>query len=222
LSGLCIGRIYFEQNKSSRAAAESSHSYELLGRSTFANRVCAAAAANRARNQAKEFSKIMANTTPKDVFVRLLSDLRNGSEKHQKVFEELGEAAQNPQIKEALDARQFISTQVISRLDECFRLIGEKPVKGAGRLQDVFMEDTRKELNEIHSPMARRIFVLAKAARLMHLRIGEYVALIAAADTTGHPAVGVLLESCLADNLAFAERTRRLIREHLQEKAAAA
>jgi ferritin-like metal-binding protein YciE len=55
--------------------------------------------------------------------------------------------------------------------------------------------------------------------------MGEYVALIAAADLTGNHAVGMLLESCLADKLAFAERIRRLIRriaeEKVREKAAA-
>ena len=53
--------------------------------------------------------------------------------------------------------------------------------------------------------------VLEKLDRCFKL-IGEYVALIAAADLTGHDAVGVLLETCLADKLAFVERTRRLIR----------
>ena len=164
----------------------------------------------------------MQMKTPKEVFVVLLSDLRQGAERSQKIYEELGQAAQDPQIKEALDAREFISTQILSRLDECFRLIGEKPMKGSSRLHDVFVEDFRKELNEIQSPLARRIFILAKASRLMHLRIGEYVALIAAADVTKHPAVGVLLESCLADKLAFAERTKRLIREQLKEELVAA
>jgi len=45
--------------------------------------------------------------------------------------------------------------------------------------------------------------------------------LIAASDLTGHYAVGVLLESCLADNLAFVERTRRLIRNVIETKVAA-
>ena len=160
----------------------------------------------------------MQMKTPKDVFVALLSDLRQGAERSQKIYEELGEAAQDRSIKEALDAREFISTQILSRLDECFRLIGEKPMKGNGRLHEVFLEDFRRELNEIQPPLARRIFILAKASRLMHLRIGEYAALIAAADLTKHPAVGVLLESCLADKLAFAERTKRLIREQLREE----
>jgi hypothetical protein len=52
--------------------------------------------------------------------------------------------------------------------------------------------------------------------------MGEYVALIAAADLTGHYGVGVLLETCLADKLAFIERTRRLIRERIAQRVAAA
>src|SRR6516164_118185 len=156
--------------------------------------------------------------TPKDLFVAMLSDLRHGAERSHQIYEELGKAAQEPQIKEALDAREFISSQILSKLDECFRLIGEKPMPRNQPLYDAFVEDFRRELKEIQSPLVRKIFVLSKASRLMHLRVGEYVALIAAADMLGHPAVGVLLESCLADKMAFAERTERLIREHVREK----
>ena len=129
-----------------------------------------------------------------------------------KIYDELGQIAQDPQVKEALDARAFVAQGVLARLDQCFKILGEEPVKLSGHLQEVFLEDFRKELNEIQSPIARRLFVLAKLVHLTHLRIGEYVALVAAADVAGHYGVGVLLESCLADKLAFVERTRRLIR----------
>ena len=62
--------------------------------------------------------------------------------------------------------------------------------------------------------------MLAKASHLAHLQVASYIALIAAADTLAHPGVGVLLESCLADKLAFMERTKRLIREHIAERVA--
>lgn len=52
--------------------------------------------------------------------------------------------------------------------------------------------------------------------------MSEYVALIATADVTGHYAVGVLLESCLAETAVFAERTRRLIRTIIETRAALA
>jgi ferritin-like metal-binding protein YciE len=160
----------------------------------------------------------MPVTTPKELCLYMLSELRHGAERSQKIYAEFGNAAQNPEIKEALDARELVSSQILSRLDECFKLIGEKPVKINQRLHDVFIEDFRREVNEIQGPVARKLFVLAKASHLAHLQVASYITLIAAADSLGHPGVGVLLESCLADKLAFMERTRRLIRERITEK----
>jgi ferritin-like metal-binding protein YciE len=155
---------------------------------------------------------------PKEVFVMILSDVRQNTERATKIYEEIGQHAEDEDVKEVLQSRALISKQVLARLDECFRLIGEKPVKLSGRLHDVFLEDFRRELAEIQSPAAKRLFVLAKLSHLVHLRVGEYAALTAAADLTGNYGVGVLLESCLADKLAFLERTRRLIRRIAEER----
>jgi ferritin-like metal-binding protein YciE len=146
--------------------------------------------------------------------------VRQNTERAAKIYKEVGQMAQDPQIKEALEARAFISERTLEKLDQCFKLIGEQPVKLSGRLQEAFVEDFRKELNEIQAPVARHLFILAKVSHLTHLRIGEYVALVAAADLAGHHGVGALLESCLADKMAFAERNRRLIRHVLEAKVA--
>jgi ferritin-like metal-binding protein YciE len=156
---------------------------------------------------------------PKELFVLMLSDLRQGAERSTKIFQELSQIAQDPDVKEALEARVYVSGQILNTLDECFKLIGQKPQKTSGRFQEVFVEDFRRELAEIQSQEARRLFILVKANHLVHFRIAEYVALIAAADLTGHYGVGVLLESCLADKLAFVERTRRLIRKQVEARA---
>jgi len=159
---------------------------------------------------------------PKELFVMLLSNVKEGNEHTTKIMQEIIPMVKDNDIKEALEARVFISNKINDTLDQCFKVIGEKPVKLPGRLAEVFMEDFRKELNEIQSPEARHLFILAKISHLIHLRIGEYVALIAAADVTGHFAAGVLLESCLADKLAFVERTRHLIRERVKSRVATA
>jgi len=162
----------------------------------------------------------MSVKNPHELFVMLLSDVRQGTERTTKIFQEISQVAQNPDVKEALEARAFVSQRTLEKLDQCFKLIGEQPVKLSGRLHDVFAEDFRKELAEIESPVARHLYILAKANQLIHLRIGEYVALIAAADMTGHYGVGVLLETCLAEKLAFVERTRRLIKNLIDHKVA--
>ena len=157
---------------------------------------------------------------PKEVFLMLLSHVRQGTEKSAKFYDEIGDIAKDPQIKEAIEARAFVSKSVLAKLDECFRILGEKPTQLSGELREMLIEEFRKEFNEIQSPVARRLYVLAKLIRLTHMRIGEYVALTAAADLAGHHGVAVLLETCLADKLAFVERNRRLIRRIAEERVA--
>jgi len=162
----------------------------------------------------------MSVKNPHELFVMLLSNVRQGTERTTKIFQEISQVVQNPDVKEALEARAFVSQRTLEKLDQCFKLIGEQPVKLNGRLMEVFAEDFRKELAEFESPVAKHLYILAKANHLIHLRIGEYVALIAAADMTGHYGVGVLLETCLAEKLAFVERTRRLIKNLIEHKVA--
>jgi ferritin-like metal-binding protein YciE len=156
----------------------------------------------------------------KELFVRLLSDLRQSTERSTKVYQELGQLAANPDIKEALEARATITQQDLANLDQCFTLIGEKPVTGNSQLQETLVENFRKELGEIQNPAAKRLYVLIKAMHLTNLRVAEYMALVAASDLTGHYGVGVLLESCLADKLAFVERNRDIIRHQFESRVA--
>jgi ferritin-like metal-binding protein YciE len=163
---------------------------------------------------------MMPIKSPKELFLLMLSDLRQGTERTTRIFEEISQVAQDPNIKEALEARVFVSRKVLDTLDHCFKLMGEQPVKLSGHLYEVFAEDFRRELAEIQNPTVRHLFILAKVSHLIHLRIAEYKALIAAADLSGHYGVGVLLESCLADKLAFVERTQRFIRNIAETKVA--
>ena len=158
---------------------------------------------------------------PKEVFLFLLSEARQGTERSTKVYQELSQAVQDPDIKEALESRAWISEKDLSAIDRCFELIGEKPVRLSGRVQEVFAEEFRKELAEIQNPTAKAFFLLTRANQLTHLRIAEFVALVAAADVTGHYSVGVLLESCLAQQVAFVKRTRRIIGNVVAAKLAA-
>ncbi len=162
----------------------------------------------------------MTISNPKELFVKMLSDVRQRTEHMTKIYQELSGIVQEPSIREALESRLFLQDKMLSSLDRCFKLIGEKPVPITGRLQDVFIEDFKRELAEIQAPAVKALFVLTKVTQLMHLRVAEYLALIAMADVSGHFGVGVLLESCLADKMAFLERTRRLIRHSIESKHA--
>src|SRR6266404_1729524 len=160
----------------------------------------------------------MTLKNPRNLYVMLLSDAREGIERSAIVFHEMLKVVQLADVKEALEARVFIIEKDLKLLDQCFELMGEKPVKLYGRFNDIFLEDFRRELAEIQSPVPQHLFILAKASQLMHLRMAEYVALIAAAGMTGHYGIGLLLESCMADKLAFVQRTASLIQNIVETK----
>jgi ferritin-like metal-binding protein YciE len=65
----------------------------------------------------------MSIQSPKKLFVQLLSGLRQGTEKGTKMYQEICKVAEDPDVKEALEARAFVSEKVLATLDQCFRLI---------------------------------------------------------------------------------------------------
>jgi ferritin-like metal-binding protein YciE len=164
---------------------------------------------------------IMPIKNAKELFALILSHARYGTERSVSVYKDLAELAQSPEVQQALAARAFVSQQNVERIDEAFKLIGEKPANVSDRLLDVFLDDFRKELAEMQSVEARRLFVMAKASQLSHMRAAEYASLVAAADVSGAYGVGVLLESCLADHLAFLKRTKRVVQAVIEAKVAA-
>jgi ferritin-like metal-binding protein YciE len=163
----------------------------------------------------------MPVNNPLEMFVLLLSDVRRKTERSIGFYREIEEIADIPEIKEALAARAFVAQKSLETIDEAFKLINKEPVTLTGKIEEVFVEDFRREVAEIKAPVVRRLFILSKLVHLAHWRIGEYTALVAAADSTGHFGVGVLLESSLANYLAFVERTRRVIRKVAELKASA-
>ena len=46
---------------------------------------------------------------PKEVFLLLLSHVRQDTERATKVYDEIGDLAKDPEVKEALEARAFVS-----------------------------------------------------------------------------------------------------------------
>jgi ferritin-like metal-binding protein YciE len=160
----------------------------------------------------------MATQNPKELFVTLLSDVRRNEERTTELLQEMVGTVKDDDLRELLESRVFLKNQTLSTLDRCFKLIGETPKKTNDKIFDLFAENFRAELSEIKSPIARSLFIIAKANHLIHFRMSEYVVLIAMAEITGHSGVGSLLENCLADKVAFVERARRRIRTIIESE----
>ena len=75
----------------------------------------------------------MSINNPKEMFVLLLSDVRRKTERSIDFYTEASKLAEEPEIKEAIDARAFVAQKSLDKIDEGFRLINQKPVPLTGR-----------------------------------------------------------------------------------------
>ena len=53
---------------------------------------------------------------PKELFVLLLTNVRNGVQRPTSIYQEMTQLVQDPEIKEAIDARIFLSDKTLSTL----------------------------------------------------------------------------------------------------------
>lgn len=160
----------------------------------------------------------MPANTPEELFVWLLSNIRQREERAKNMFQEMSQAVEDQDIKERLDSRIFVQDTIIDRLDQVFKIIGKQPVKTTEKVADALLDEFHSDIAEMRSPVVKALYVAQKANQLMHVHMGEYGVLTAMADITGNYGVGTILETCLADNMAFAERTRRRIRRAIESK----
>ena len=84
---------------------------------------------------------------PKELFVALLSDVRQNTESASKIYLELGQHAQAPQVKEALIARAFISANALEKITLLESCLGEKLA---------FVERTRRLIQHIIETRAKQ------------------------------------------------------------------
>lgn len=149
---------------------------------------------------------------PKDLFVKLLSNVRSREERAADIYQELGRDVEDPEIKESMDSLMYLREKNIETIDKCFEMIDQRPVQTSNKLQEIFIDDFRKEFNELQSPAVKTLFIAAKVKNLIHFYLGEYTTLVAMSELSGHRGVGLLIESILAQKLAFIERIRRRVR----------
>jgi ferritin-like metal-binding protein YciE len=59
----------------------------------------------------------MTISNPKELFVKMLSDVRQRTEHMTKIYQELSGIVQEPSIREALESRLFLQDKMLSSLD---------------------------------------------------------------------------------------------------------
>jgi hypothetical protein len=64
----------------------------------------------------------------------------------------MSEEVENTDVKEALQARAFVSNKMLSTIDECFKMIGERPLHYLIRLRNYLKTPKFPRSHSIFSP----------------------------------------------------------------------
>jgi ferritin-like metal-binding protein YciE len=160
----------------------------------------------------------MTFNNPKDLFVKILSDVRESEYSLTTAFKELRETAQDQRAKDILDSLVFLQDKNVATLDQCFKLIGAQPVKTDDKFINMFLENFRKEFTEIQSPVAKTVFLFSKINHLINFRISEYMTLIAMSKKSDYKGVGLLLNNVLAPRIEFLEYSRHKITDYVEKE----
>ncbi|MCX6020565.1 MAG: DUF892 family protein [Chloroflexi bacterium] len=170
----------------------------------------------------------MAIQSAEDLFLTMLSNLQNSETRLASNAGDLAQLAQNKEVKEVLDVRAFIAKQNAANIDECFRLLGKKPVQTNQQFRQTWLEDVRREAETIQTPALKAIYVIGAFRQIQNLHLAEYATLVAIARLMNNMPVATLLQSNLADKVMFVKRTDDMIRDigatafatRMREKAA--
>jgi ferritin-like metal-binding protein YciE len=144
--------------------------------------------------------------TPRELFLHELSDLLSAEHIIAKTLGELAKETQHDEMKTAFKEHGNESKEQVKRLEQAFKLLGEKP-------EDVTChaaEGLRKEHEELHeenpSPEVLEMGNLLGAAKTEHYEIASYTGLVQIAKDLGEREVADLLKQNLDEETAMAKR----------------
>jgi ferritin-like metal-binding protein YciE len=148
-------------------------------------------------------------TTPLELFVHELSDIRSAETIILTMLEEAIEAVSNPQLKAGLKAHHTQTQGHLKNVDKVFALIGEQPeaieCKGAKGLH----QEAKEAIKEKPAPEILDSMIASGAMKTEHYEIVSYEGLVDQAKSLGQSEAAKLLQ----ENLKQEQETLKKLEE---------
>jgi len=156
-----------------------------------------------------------------ELFLSLLSDSYAREQHMAQFWDQFSQQVQDPDVKNILSVRAFLTRQDASNIEKCFQIMGKQPSPPNVRFYQTMAEDFRRQLDTIQHPGLKAVYALWAIRTMQNWAIGEYSALTAMAAVAGNRAVTNLLEHTLADKMDFVQDTREWFRDMVKQAISA-
>jgi ferritin-like metal-binding protein YciE len=174
---------------------------------------------------AKKLVEKSSKETLEDIFQGLLKDIY-WAEKHvMKALPKMAKASFNEDLKEAFEGHLEETKVQVSRVEECFSLIGAKPVAKKCEAMEGLVKEGEEAIADHAKSHARDAALIAAAQKVEHYEISAYGTLRTMATVLGKVQCAQLLEETKDEEAhadvkltALATRINELAAEFVEEE----
>ena len=154
-----------------------------------------------------------------DLFIEELRDMYDGEKRLTKAIPKMAKAANAPELRMAFTSHLRETEKQVTRLEQVFRTIGEKP---RGKKCDGIMgivEESNMMMQELDRGPVLDAALIGGAQKVEHYEIASYGTLAYFADLMGHERAKDLLGDTLVEEKAADEKLSTIAKSKVNRQA---
>ena len=155
-----------------------------------------------------------------DLHLHVLQDIYYAEQQIRKSLDDMVEKATNRALTAALKAHRTETETQISRLEQVFELLGEKPKATSCPAIDGILKEAKEILEDIPDKAVLDAALIAAGQAVEHYEITRYGTLVAWSKQLGHAAVAKLLSTTLEEEKETDKKLSALADKTINAKAA--
>jgi ferritin-like metal-binding protein YciE len=158
--------------------------------------------------------------TMEDLHLHLLQDIYYAEKQILKSLDDMVEKATNRKLNAALKSHRTETETQISRLEQAFELLGQKPKGTTCPAIDGILKEAKEILGDVEDKAVLDAALIAAGQAVEHYEITRYGALVAWSKQLGNTAVATLLATTLEEEKEADRKLSALAEQTVNVKAA--
>jgi ferritin-like metal-binding protein YciE len=155
-----------------------------------------------------------------DLFVHTLRDIYYAEKQIVKALPEMIQKSSDPQLKQGFDSHLRETQNHVKRLEQVFRLVGEKAQGVDCPAIDGIIEEANDVAGEVEQKSVMDAALIAAAQAVEHYEMTRYGTLIAWAKELGRNDCSTLLQQTLDEEKAADKKLTTMAESRVNRKAA--
>jgi ferritin-like metal-binding protein YciE len=155
-----------------------------------------------------------------DLFLHTLQDIYFAEKQIIKALPKMMKKTDSPELGKAFESHLAETEQQVSRLEQVFEMVGEKPKATKCPAIEGILEEANDLISDIKDPDTRDAGMIAAAQAVEHYEITRYGTLVSWAELLGMQDAAKVLGQTLKEEYGADQKLTKLAESRLNKEAA--